>query len=89
MAGELSEMTGAPEADFTIELVSTQAFAKGAKVEGEPLCEVLWFERPPEMCQKVAELITRKLKALRPESDIVVSFQVLPRAGYFENGRHF
>lgn len=86
---ELAEATQTPEDHFSLEAISSQYFIKGKAVEGDPFCEVLWFDRGPEMQDRVAALITAHLKAAAPDKDVVVVFVPLTRVDYFENGVHF
>lgn len=89
MIPELAALTGTPADHYTLELVATKLFLGGRPAQGDPFCEVLWFDRGPAMQDRVAELITRHLRAVSPAGDVVVSFQPLARAAYYENGRHF
>jgi hypothetical protein len=51
--------------------------------------EVLWFSRGKEVQQKAAMIITDHVKVVTKAPDVVVVFQALPEADYYENGNHF
>lgn len=89
MVPELAQLTQTPVDHYTLELIPTKLFLGGKSVTGDPFCEVLWFDRGQDVQDKAAELITRHLRTLHPEGDLVVCFQPLLRAAYYENGRHF
>lgn len=86
---ELAELTNAPAEHFTVELVKTRFYQGGQKVEGDPLCEVAWFDRGAETRDRAAKLITEHLKRLQPSRDAIVVFTNLEKAAYYENGQHF
>ncbi len=89
MIPELASLTQTPADHYTLELISSKLFSVGKPAAGDPFCEVLWFDRGPAMQDQAAELITRHLRAIHPEGDVVVCFLPLGRAAYYENGRHF
>ncbi|WII71020.1 DUF1904 domain-containing protein [Bdellovibrio sp. 22V] len=86
---ELAAAMQTSEDNFTFELVNTQYFASGQETPSYPFVEVLWFERPQEVQDRCAVIITEKVNALGAYEDVVVVFQVLPKASYYENARHF
>lgn len=89
LVAELAEITGAPADNFTLELVQTQFFQGGEVVASFPFVEVLWFQRPQAMQDACAVLITKRVKDVVPEQDVVVVFTELAKDGYYENGKHF
>ncbi len=89
LVSDLAEITGAPVDNFTMELVSTQFFQEGKVVTSFPFVEVFWFERPQAMQDACAALITKRVKDVVPEQDVVVVFTELAKDGYYENGKHF
>jgi hypothetical protein len=86
---ELSQIIGSPEDHFTMELVPTNFFVRGKQTSGSPFAEVLWFARDSEIQKACAESITKKIKNLTPDQDVVVVFLELSKANYYENGEHF
>ncbi len=64
--------------------------ARGEVEAGFPFVELVWFERPQELQDAAAALITRHLKAVLGEQTYVV-VQVLPivKSGYYSNGQHY
>lgn len=86
---ELADLTSAPVDHFTVECVKTRFFQAGHKVEGDPFCEVAWFDRGPSMQDQAAALITKHLKKVAPGKDAIVVFTKLEKAAYYENGKHF
>lgn len=89
MIPELAALTQAPVEHFTLELVETRLYLKGRPSMGDPFCEVFWFDRGQALQDQAAEIITRYLKKIKPEGDVVVYFSELRRESYYENGRHF
>ncbi|MGE5086146.1 MAG: DUF1904 domain-containing protein [Bacillota bacterium] len=85
---DLASIIQTSEDNFTFELVQTQFFTQGQVSDGYPFVEVLWFERTPEVQQRVATLITENIKELIA-TDVAVVFQPLLQTNYFENGQHF
>lgn len=85
---ELAKAIQTDEENFTFELVGTQFFHQGKPVTSFPLIEVLWFERPQEIQNKVAKIITEKVKTLIND-DIIVVFKKLNKEAYYENGTHY
>lgn len=86
---ELAQEIGTSEDNFTFEKVDTQFFAQGYKTEGYPFVEVLLFERPQEVQDRCAKIITDHLKHLGSYEDVAVIFVHLAKSAYYENGRHF
>ncbi len=86
---EVSEVTTTPASHFTVERIATEFIAGGISVSGEPFCEILWFDRGQELQDRVAAIVTKHLKKLEANKDVVVVFTVLDRARYYENGQHF
>lgn len=77
------------EDNFTFEAIPTTFFAEGNKTNSYPFIEVLWFERPQEVQNQAARIITEQVKALTQAADVVVVFIALNRQAYYENGEHF
>lgn len=76
------------EANFTFERINTDFFFAGKAVSSFPIIEVLWFPRSQEVQDKVASIITDKVKTLISD-DVIVVFTQLSKEGYYENGVHF
>ncbi len=86
---ELSVLLQTPMDNFTVERISTQFFKDGQPVEGDPMIEVLWFDRGQFLKDKCAQIITDLVRAQVSGVDIAVVFTVIPKESYFENGKHF
>ena len=85
---ELAQAINTDEENFTFERIETQFFVKGTATSSYPMIEVLWFPRPQEVQDKVATLITNKVKSLIND-DVIVIFTKLEKESYYENGKHF
>lgn len=85
----LAKSMGTSEDNFTFELLHTDFFALGKKITSYPFVEVFWFERPKEVQDLSARIITEQIKALCKAEDVVVIFQILQKSSYYENGNHF
>ncbi len=86
---ELALIINTSADNFTVELIATQYFGNGQSNNSYPFIEVLWFQRPQDVKQRVAEHLTERVKRLLPSADVVVVFHVLEKTDYFENGKHF
>ena len=86
----LAPLAGSPKEHFTLEFIPAEFVQQGHVVNGYPFVEVLWFERPLEVQDKVAAAITEALRARVGEGlDIGVVFTRLEGRNYYENGNHF
>lgn len=86
---ELAQLMQTPIDNFTVEKVATEFYKNGARTEGDPMIEVLWFDRGQEMKNACAKKITDLVRNHSKADDIAVVFTALPRESYFENGEHF
>lgn len=89
---ELSALMNTPEDNFTVERLPTVFYRNGAVVadrEGDPMIEVHWFDRGAEMKQAAANKVTELVRNVSKSEYIAVVFFDLPKANYFENGKHF
>ena len=87
---QLSALTGAPVAHFTIERVQTEFIISGEAVAGYPFVELMWFDRGQEVQDAAARLITSAVKAQLGEAqDVAVVVLPLTRSGYYDNGQHY
>jgi len=77
------------EDNFTVELISTKFFANGASVEGDPMLEVMWFDRGQETQDVCARELTKLVRPHTKSQYIAVVFSSLARTAYYENGNHF
>ncbi|WP_374078224.1 DUF1904 domain-containing protein [Bdellovibrio bacteriovorus] len=89
LSKDLAQVMNTSEDNFTFEAVATQFFTQGQLTDSYPFVEVLWFERPQEVQDNCARILTDKVKALTGAEDVVVVFHVLAKTAYYENGRHF
>lgn len=90
LLAELCTLTGGKPEFVTLECVDSIRVRDGAIEAGFPFVELVWFERPQEMQDVAAALITRHLKAVLGEQTYVV-VQVLPivKSHYYSNGQHY
>lgn len=79
----------AKEDTFTFEVINSEYFFRGEKIDGYPHAEVWWFERPQELQDLVAKIITEKIKSLTSAEDVLVTFHNLNRNAYYDNGQHY
>jgi phenylpyruvate tautomerase PptA (4-oxalocrotonate tautomerase family) len=75
--------------NFTVEEVATRFYKDGALTEGDPMIEILWFDRGQEIKNVCAQRITELVKKQSTAEFIAVIFMALPKESYFENGKHF
>ena len=64
MAGPSCALTGGKPEFVTLECVPSQWVRDGQPEAGFPFVELVWFERPQEMQDAAAALITRHLKGV-------------------------
>ena len=87
---QLSALTGAPQAHFTLERVETEFIIAGETVPGYPFVELLWFDRGQTVQDQAAQLITRLVKAeLGDSQDVAVIVLPLTRSAYYDNGQYY
>lgn len=86
---ELSRILQTPVDNFTVEKVATQFYKEGAPTDGDPMIEVLWFDRGQEMKNSCAQKLTELVQKHSDAEYIAVVFTALPKESYFENGKHF
>lgn len=89
LVAPLAKAMNTTEDNFTFEHIGTRFFYRGEEIQSYPFVEVLWFARSKEIQRKAAAIITDQVKAAAEAPDVVVVFQALPEADYFENGKHF
>lgn len=87
---QLSALTGAPVAHFTIERVQTEFIISGEAVAGYPFVELMWFDRGQAIQDQAAQLITEQVKAqVGAAVDVAVIVLPLTRSAYYDNGHHY
>ncbi len=86
---ELAGLMQTPVENFSVELISTEFFKDGEVVQGDPMIEVLWFDRGQEIQNKAAEKITELVRKQVSAEYISVVFINLAKENYYENGKHF
>ncbi|AZZ37349.1 DUF1904 domain-containing protein [Bdellovibrio sp. qaytius] len=92
LPGELSQIMNTPEDNFTVEKLPTVFYRAGVVVpdgEGDPMIEIHWFDRGPEVKSTVAKRVTDLVRTCSKSEYIAVVFFDLPKSNYFENGIHF
>ncbi|HEA3129446.1 TPA: DUF1904 family protein [Aeromonas hydrophila] len=90
LLADLCALTGGKPEFVTLESVDSHWVREGEVEAGFPFVELVWFERPQELQDVAAALITRHLKAVLGEQTYVV-VQVLPivKSCYYSNGQHY
>jgi hypothetical protein len=90
LLADLCTLTGGKPEFVTLERVESSWVRGGAVEAGFPVVELVWFERPQELQDAAAALITRHLKAVLGEQTYVV-VQVLPivKSHYYSDGQHY
>lgn len=90
LMADLCALTGGKPEFVTLECVPSQWVRDGQPEAGFPFVELVWLERPQEMQDAAAALITRHLKGVLGEQTYVV-VQVLPivKSHYYSNGQHY
>ena len=86
---DLAKTIATAEDNFTFEWIGSEFFFGGKATSSYPFVEVFWFARSQEVQDQVTLLITEKVKAETKTQDVVVVFQNLDKAAYYENGEHF
>lgn len=87
---DLDSIMQSPRADFTFESVHTTFFHEGCASDAYPLVELLWFDRGQEIQDKVAMIVTNRLKELVGASiNVAVIFTALKPSQYYDNAVHY
>ena len=89
---ELSALMNTPEDNFTVERLPSVFYRNGSVLadgESDPMIEIHWFDRGAEMKQATANKVTELVRNVSKSEYIAVVFFDLPKANYFENGKHF
>lgn len=84
LADALAKAVGCERSWVTLDYLPSRRVQDGARVEGQPLVEVLWYRRPEEIKRAVAAILSA---TLRGNADFVtVVFRDLEGDEYWENG---
>lgn len=86
MVNELEEIIGCPRDYFRVEYVDSTLIRDGAAATGCVLVQVNWFDRGPEVQDKVAVSITQNIQNAGYDQ-VEIFFIVLERNKYYENGK--
>lgn len=87
MTDRLQEAIGCPREHIVLEVIPAQLVGDGEIIESSwPFVEVDYFERPKEIQDRVAQIVTASLQeAGYTEADI--HFRYLQPENYYENGK--
>ena len=86
----LSELVSCPRDHFTLEHITSTFIVDGTEDAGYPFIEMHWFDRGPEIQDKVATSLTQMIRRVTSDTtDIAVVFHKLIERDYYENGEHF
>lgn len=86
---ELALILKTPIDNFTVEKIASQFYRDGKAVEGDPMIEILWFDRGQEQQNQAAKKTYEIVKAHCNAEYIAVVFTPLGKSSYYENGEHF
>ena len=89
LPAELAKILVTPEDNFTVEKIATTFYRHGAATDGDPMIEILWFERGPEVRDAAAKKVTELVRAFSKSEFIAVVFVSISKDSYFENGSSF
>ncbi|WP_345197622.1 DUF1904 domain-containing protein [Kistimonas scapharcae] len=90
LVDSLSELVGCPRDHFTLEHIPSTFIFEGQEDAGYPFVEMHWFNRGPEVQDKVAASLTQMIRQVTSETtDIAIIFHQLIEQDYYENGEHF
>lgn len=89
LPADLARIISTTEDNFSFELVQNRFFEGGKETAFYPFVEFAWFDRGQEVQDRVAELITEKLKQITRAEYVAVVFLDLPKNCYYENSKHF
>jgi phenylpyruvate tautomerase PptA (4-oxalocrotonate tautomerase family) len=81
----LQAEVGCDRSWFTLERIETRYIKDGIEKNPDPFVEIVWFERPAEVKQRVAQVCHEVLK--RDSSCVTVVFIDIQEGDYFENGQ--
>jgi len=84
---ELATIIKCAREHFVLECVTSSYVWDGQVVSGHPFVEVYCFDRGEEANDRMAESITRHLQTVGCPS-VDVTFLLLERRRYYEDGRH-
>lgn len=88
LVDELQSLLQCPRDYFNIEIAQSLYVRDGEYVSGYPMVEVAWFERPQEIQDQAAKIITKFVNKAGYDS-VDVIFTLLQENNYYENGEHF
>ena len=90
LMADLCALTGGKPEFVTLECVPSQWVRDGQPEAGFPFVELVWFERPQEMQDAAAALITRHLKGVLGSRPMWWC-RCLPivKSHYYSNGQHY
>ncbi len=87
---DLEPLMNSPREDFTFELIPSIFFHEGKEGNAYPFIEILWFDRGQKVQDKVAKLVTERVRNITETSgDIAVIFRALNPNAYYDNGEHY
>ena len=89
LPAELAKVLNTTADSFTVEKVATEFYFNGSVVQGDPMIEVLWFDRGQELKMACATKITELARQHTTAEYLAVIFIDLAKNSYFENGQHF
>ena len=85
---ELAAILGCDREHFVLQCIPSSYVWDGENTEGYPFVEVYCFDRGEEAFDRMAGVVTRHLLAAGCPS-VDVTFMLLERRRYYEDGKHF
>ncbi|RQW62267.1 DUF1904 domain-containing protein [Vibrio viridaestus] len=87
---DLESLMKSPRPDFTFEYIYATFYHEGEVTPAYPFVEVLWFDRGQEVQDKVAQIVTQRVKELvGNDVDVAVIFTALNPNQYYDNAKHY
>jgi hypothetical protein len=87
---DLEGLMKSPREDFTFEYIYSTFFHEGEVNKGYPFVEVLWFDRGQDVQDRVAKILTERVKEIiGQEINVAVIFTALKPNEYYDNAEHY
>ncbi|CCN49133.1 putative Tautomerase [Vibrio nigripulchritudo MADA3029] len=87
---DLQPLMDCPNEDFTFEYIYSTFFHSGKVEPAYPFVEILWFDRGQETQDKVAKVVTERLRqVVGSDVDVAVIFTALNSNEYYDNAEHY
>ncbi len=88
LSEELAKLTDTAKDWFLFEHIERNCYVSGEKVTGDPIIDIMWFDRGQQVKDSVGKAVDSAVRALG-YAQIEVVFHPLEKESYFENGEHY